>query len=81
MTKDNSVATQNSESAMEGKTTLSRQRSFMSRQTQHKVEVKYVATKDEKNRKMNVATQKSMSQHNEELNSEIFIATMIKKWQ
>ena len=39
----------------------------MSRQTQHKVEVKYVATKDETNRKMNVATQKSMSRHNEEL--------------
>ena len=67
MTKDNSVATQKSESTMEDRTTLSRQRSFMSRQTQHKVEVKYVATKksivatkDEKNYKMNVATQKSM---------------------
>ena len=44
----------------------------MSRQTQHKVEVKYVATKKsivatkvEKNFKMNVATQKNMSRHNE----------------
>ena len=63
---------------MEGKTTLSRQRSFISQQTQHKVEGKYVATKDEKNRKMNVATQKSMSQHNEELKAEIFVVTMIK---
>ena len=40
----------------------------MSRQTQHKVDVKYVATKksiiatkDEKNYKMNVVKQKSMS--------------------
>ena len=72
---------------MEGKTTLSRQRIFMSRQTQHKVDMKYVATKksivmtkNEKNRKMNVATQKSMSQHNEELKAEIFVTTMIKKW-
>ena len=44
----------------------------MSRQTQHRVEVKYVArkkfivvTKDVKNYKMNVATQKIMSRHNE----------------
>ena len=58
MIKDNSVATQNSKSAMEGKTTLSRQ-------IQHKVEVKFVmtkksivATKVEKNCKTNVATQK-----------------------
>ena len=85
MTKDNYVATQTLESAMEGKTTLSRQRSLMSRKTQHKVEVKYVttkksivATKDEKNCKMNVVTQKSMSLHNEELKVEIFVATMIK---
>ena len=55
----------------------------MSRQTQHKVEVKYVAikksivaTKDEKDCKMNVAMQKSMSQHNEELKAEISIATI-----
>ena len=47
----------------------------MSRKTQQKVEVKYVvtkksivATKDEKNCKMNVVTQKSMSRHNEKLN-------------
>ena len=50
----------------------------MSRQTQHKVEVKYVATKDEKNCKMNVATQKSMSRHNKELKAEISVVTMIK---
>ena len=60
----------------------------MSRQTQRKVEVKYVATKesivttkDEKNCKMNVATQKSMSRHNEELKAEIFVLTTIKQWQ
>ena len=60
----------------------------MSRQTQHKVEVKYVttkksivATKDEKNCKMNVATQKSMSRHNKELKAEISVATMTKQWQ
>ena len=60
----------------------------MSRRTQHKVEVKYVATKksivvtkDEKNCKMNVATQKSMSQHNEELKVEISVVTMIKQWK
>ena len=58
----------------------------MSRQTQHKIEVKYfvtnksiVAIKDEKNCRMNVETQKSMSQHNEELKAEIFVATMIKQ--
>ena len=57
---------------MEGKTNLSQHKSLMSSKTQHKVEVKYVATKksivatkDEKNFKMNVATQKSMSRHNE----------------
>ena len=57
----------------------------MSPQTQRKVEVKYVATKesivtkkDEKNCKMNVATQKSMSRHNEELKAEISVLTMIK---
>ena len=48
----------------------------MSRQTQHKVEVNFVATKTsivapkvEKNYKKNVATQKIMSRHNEELKS------------
>ena len=40
-----------------------------------------VATKDVKNCKMNVATQKSMSRHNEELKVEISIKTMIKQWQ
>ena len=39
----------------------------MSRQTQHKVEVNSVATKVEKNYKKNVATQKIMLRHNEEL--------------
>ena len=60
----------------------------MSRQTQHKVEVKYVATKKfivmtkyVKNCKMNVAKQKTMSRHNEELKAEISIATMIKQWK
>ena len=59
----------------------------MSRQTQPKVKVKYVATKKfivvtkyVKNCKMNVATQKTMSRHNEELNAEISIMTMIKQW-
>ena len=59
----------------------------MSRQTQHKVEVKFVTikksivvTKDENNCKMNVAMQKSMSRHNEELKVEISVATMIKQW-
>ena len=58
----------------------------MSRKTQHKVEMKYVATKkyivvtkDEKNCKMNVATQKSILSHNEELKVEISIVTMIKQ--
>ena len=36
-----------------------------------------VTTKDEKNCKMNVATQKSMSRHNEELKVEVSIPTMI----
>ena len=60
----------------------------MSRQTQHKVEVKYVAakksivpTKDEKKYKMNAATQRSMSRHNEEVKSEISVVAMIKQWQ
>ena len=60
----------------------------MSRQTQHKVEEKFfatkksiVATKDKNNCKMNVVTQKSMSRHNEELKVEISVATMIKQWQ
>ena len=73
---------------MEGKTTLSRKRSFMSRQTQHQVEVKHVEikksivmTKDEKNYKTNIVMQKSMSRHNEELKEEISVATMIKQWQ
>ena len=39
------------------------------------------ATKDEKNCKMNVVTQKSMSRHNEEVKAEISVATMIKQWQ
>ena len=58
----------------------------MSRQTQHKVEVKYVATKksivmtkDDNDCKMNVTTQKSMSRHNEELKVEISVAKMIKQ--
>ena len=47
--------------------------------------MKYVATKksiavtkDEKNCKMNVATQKSMSRHIEKLKKKISVATMIK---
>ena len=40
-----------------------------------------VETKDEKNCKMNVATQKSMSRHNEELKAKISVAIMIKQWQ
>ena len=44
-TKENCVATQHSEPAMGDKTTMSRQKSFMSRQTQHEVEVNFVATK------------------------------------
>ena len=63
MIKDIYVATQNSESALKGKKTLSRQRNFISQQTQHKVEVNSVATntsiivtKVEKNYKKNVST-------------------------
>ena len=41
----------------------------------------YVATKVERNYKTNVATQKSMSRHNEEINGEISVTTMIKQWQ
>ena len=59
----------------------------MSRQTQHKVEVNSIATKTfivvtkvEKNYKKNVATQKIMLQHNEELKAEISVATMIEKF-
>ena len=37
-----------------------------------------VATKVEKNYKKNVATQKIMSQHNEELKAEISVATIIE---
>ena len=40
--------------------------------------MKYAATKDENNCKMNVATEKSMSRHNEKLKAEISVATMIK---
>ena len=60
-TKDNYVMTQNPESALKGKRTLSRQ-------TQHKVEVNSVAIKTsivmkkaEKNYKTNVVTLKIMS--------------------
>ena len=74
MTKDNYVtikdiyvATQNSEPTLKGKKTLSRQTSFMSRQTQHKVEVNSITTKTsivvtkvEKNHKKNVVTRKIM---------------------
>ena len=59
----------------------------MVQQTQHKVEVNYVAiktsivvTKVEKNYKKNVATQKIMSRRNEELKVEISILIMIKKF-
>ena len=45
MIEENYVVTQYSESTMNDKKTLSRQRIFKSRQTQHEVEVKYVATK------------------------------------
>ena len=57
----------------------------MSQETQHKVEVKSVTTKIsivmtkfEKNYKKNVATQKIMLQHNEEMKAEISISTMIE---
>ena len=80
MTKDNYVATQNSESALKGKETLSRQ-------TQHKVEVNSVMTKTsivmtkvKNNYKKNVAMQQIMSRHNEELKEEISVATMIEKF-
>ena len=59
----------------------------MSRQTQHKVEVNFVATKTsivttkvKNNYKKNVAMQQIMSRHNEELKEEISIATMIEKF-
>ena len=59
----------------------------MSQKTQHMVKVNFfatktsiVATKVEKNYKTNVATQKSMSRYNEELNAKISNAIMIKKW-
>ena len=54
----------------------------MSRQPQHKAELKlyrgmriYCMTKEEKNYRKNVATQKFMSQHNEEPKAEIFVTT------
>ena len=57
MIKDNYVATKNSEFIMKGKKTLSRQRSSMLRQTQHEVEVNFVAKKlVEKHYMKNVAT-------------------------
>ena len=40
-----------------------------------------VVTKAQKNLKTNIANQKSMSQHNEELKAETSVATMIKQWQ
>ena len=91
--KDFYVTKKNSESTLKGKKTLSQHRSFMSQQTQHKVEVNSVATKTsiiatkaEKNYKKNVATQKIMLPHNEELKIEIFVVTKRKlchdrKWK
>ena len=72
-TEENYVVTQHSESTLKDKKTLSRQRSFMSRQTQLKVEVNSIMTKTditttgfEKNYKKNVTTQKLMLRHNKE---------------
>ena len=77
------VVTQKSELASKGQTTLSRHRKFISRKTQHKVELNSVATKPfivvtkvEKNYKKNFTTQKLMLRHNEELKVEIFVATI-----
>ena len=63
--KENSVATKNSEFTIKGNKTLSGQRSFLSRQTKHEVEVNFVSTKKslprqefEKQYKKNVATKK-----------------------
>ena len=74
--------TRNLELALKGNKTLSQQKSFMSRQTQHKVEVNSIATKTsivttkvEKNYKKNVATHKIMLRHNEELKAKISITT------
>ena len=39
-----------------------------------------IAKKVEKNYKKNVATQKIMSRHNEELKAEIYVTTMIEKF-
>ena len=44
-TKEKYVSIQHSESTMKDKNTLSQQIIFKSRQTQHEVEVKFVATK------------------------------------
>ena len=65
---------------MKDKKTLSRQRIFMSRHTQHEVEVNSIATKTtsvmtevEKNYKKNVTTQKLMLRHSKELKVEVFV--------
>ena len=67
---------------MKDKMTLSRQKSFMSRQTQLEVEVNFVATKTtivvnevEKNYKKNVTTLKLMLRHNKELKPDISVTT------
>ena len=67
---------------MKDKKTLSRQRSFLSRQTQLEVEVNSVETKTtivstevEKNYKKNVATRKLMLRHNKEVKADISVGT------
>ena len=80
--EENHVATQNSKQVMKDKKILSRQRNFMSRQTEHEDEVNSVATKTgivrtkvEKNYKKNVTTQKIMLRHNKELEAKPSVAT------
>ena len=67
---------------MGDKKTLSRQRSFMSRQAQHEAEVNVVVTKttivtigSKENDKNIVTTQKWMLRHNNEPKVDIFVVT------
>ena len=67
---------------MKDNKTLSRQRSFMLRKTQHEVGVNSieintatVTIRNEKNYKKNVATQKLLLRHSKELKAETFVAT------
>ena len=69
------VVTQHSELAMGDKTTMSRQRSFMSRQTQHEVEVNFVMTKTNIVAIEVEKITRRMLRQNKELKAEISVAT------